>query len=217
MKTYKIAFVDFDETLIDKKGWHTYSTIYFNYPLGVAHILRFIVLILLFPLIYTSSVFNKELSYKILIYILLYRLKQDTVNNIIYDDLKKKLLKSINKKVLEDLEGKKVYIISGNLLIVINSICKDLNFKSYGTNINTKNNRISKKILDIPIGFNKLEYVNKIIEKYKKKNIKIETWGYGNSFNDYWMLKNLDHIVLVKPSSKILKKLDNYNNIKIIR
>jgi phosphoserine phosphatase len=216
MTKQKIAFVDFDETLISKKGWHSIKTIFVNYPNNPVHMLRKIIFILAIPLIYTSSLINKEFTYKLIIFLTLYKLKISTVNKIINDDIKDKLLKCINKNVLEDLNGKKVYIISGNLLLVINSVCGNMDFKTYGTNINVKNDRISREILEMPIGYNKLKYVDTIIKKYKDNNIPIETWGYGNSFNDYWMLKNLDHICLVNPCKKILKKLDNYNNITII-
>jgi len=213
MNKVKIAFVDFDETLINLNICNTYLIILKNLPLKLNNILKLIILILMIPLFVSYSLINKKKVYKLFLKILLYKMNKDTIKKIIDEKIIKVLIKNINKKVLNEINDKIVYIISGNLKIVIEPISKKFNFKTIGVDYNHNDNF---KFTHFPIYKEKQNYVNKIINYYKNKNIPIETFGYGNSYNDYYMLKNLDNIYLVNPSKKLKDKFKNYTNVTVI-
>lgn len=65
MNKVKVAFVDFDETLINLNIRNTYLIILKNLPLTLNNILKLIILILMIPLFLSYSLINKNKVYRL--------------------------------------------------------------------------------------------------------------------------------------------------------
>lgn len=205
----KIIFVDFDETLINLNFFNSLILFYANYPLNLIRILSIVIVVAFIPLWILLYAFNNNLLIKLLSYILFKDINYDTANNIFRNSVKENLIKNINKEVLKILEGKIVFIISGSIEEILKPVCDHYGFYYVGTVMEKKNGKFTGKILKLNTYQNKNLAIQKILEKYKDKEVK--TYGIGNSYNDFAMLKNLDEIFLVNPNSKLITELKKYN------
>ena len=204
----KIIFVDFDETLINLNFFNSLILFYANYPLNLIRILSIVIVVAFIPIWILLYAFNNTLLIKILSYILFKDINYDTAVNIFRHTVKENLIKNINKEVLKVLEGKIVFIVSGSIEEILKPVCDHYGFYYVGSVMEKKNGKFTGRILKLNTYYNKNLAIKQILSKYKDKEIK--TYGIGNSYNDFAMLKNLDEIFLVNPNSKLINELQKH-------
>ena len=222
-KIKKLAFVDFDGTLVKSNIIKASLWFLFGLPNSTSKFIRILLFILISPILVTMFGANikgydaKEAS-KLMYFFLFNGIAyKDAMHSV--DKFSYKFENFINKKVIDMLKNKNVYIISGNSNIFIGKYCS-----KYGYNYITSTFGFDKEQqkytgdnFDICLGQRKAEHARAIIDKYKKEGYKVKTYGFGNSIDDIEMLKVVDKAYAINPYKNMTKELLKNPQIKIIR
>ena len=222
-KIKKLAFVDFDGTLVKSDIVHASMWFLFGLPNSTSKFIRIILFIMIAPMLVTMFTVNiknfdsneaSKLMYFFLFNGISYKDAMHSVNKFSY-----KFEKFINKKVIDMLKDKDVYIISGNSHIFIGKYCNKYGFNYVTSTFGFDNNqqKYTANNMDICLGKRKAEHALNIMNKYKKAGHQIETYGFGNSLDDIEMLKIVDHAYAINPFKNFVKELKKHPEIEIIK
>ena len=222
-KIKKIAFVDFDGTLVKSNIVKASFWFLFGLPTSTSKYIRILLFIMISPILVTMFSANikgfdsKEAS-KLMYFFLFNGISyKDAMYSV--DKFSYKFENFINKKVIDMLKNKNVYIISGNSQIFIGKYCSKYGYNyvtsTFGFDKNQQ--KYTGDNFDICLGQRKAEHAQIIINKYKKAGYKIKTYGFGNSVDDIEMLKMVDKAYAINPYKNMAKELLKNPQIKIIR
>lgn len=222
-KIKKIAFVDFDGTLVKSNVVKASMWFLFGLPNSPAKFIRIILFTLISPILLSMFSLNiknfdsKEAS-KLMYFFLFNGISyKDAMYSV--DKFSYKFEHFINKKVIDMLKNKDVYIVSGNSHVFIGKYCSKYGYNyitsTFGFDKNQQ--KYTADNMDICLGKRKAEHALAIMEKYKKAGYKIETYAFGNSIDDIEMLKVVDNAFAINPYKNMAKELIKNPQIKIIR
>ncbi len=135
--------------------------------------------------------------------------------------IKDLFINNLNIKVLDSIKSYNSnfkYIITGNSNDIIKIVLKDYDFFVFGSllNYNKKNKKYTGFSDFLCLGKNKKIIIDHIIanqQKLGKTRKQINLIAYGDSINDYYMLKSADIRYVVGYNKKLINLL-NKNNLE---
>ena len=128
-----------------------------------------------------------------------------SISHIINNNLNEKVLESIDK-----YESQHKYIITGNYKNIIKYALLKYKFNVYGSTlkINKKTNTYTGFTDFVCLGENKLIALNQILTKLGKQRCQLNLIAYGDSYNDFFILKAANIRYVVGSDQKLLNALD---------
>jgi phosphoserine phosphatase len=199
-----LSLFDFDKTLIKKDSFRVFSLLASNnaweklavYFLALCHKLKII-----------SNSF-----YKVIVLRIIWFNKKKREKRIFLEEFYKTLEKIENQKVFNALKrhlevGDKVVVISASPFFYLEPYMKMLsdNIEVFGSKVHLKE---GKSELFNLYGEKKLFCAKEIIKKMRPNVV----WIYTDHISDLPLIKLADKVRLIKPSAKLIKKL---NRLKI--
>jgi hypothetical protein len=217
-----IIISDFDLTLSKKNILYPYLLLLFYLKCTSTkdRIVKYIKIILLpfisiiFGFIYI--LFDESKCLKSINYFLFFNTKKQNIISTIYL-IKYYIIKNLNTKVLDSIRSYNSnykYIISGNFEEIVNIALEQYDFNVYGSSLSIDNNIYTGFTTFICLGKNKQIILDKIIshqEEIGKTKKQINLIVYGDSINDYYLLKKANIRYVVGSNSELINVLNKKN------
>jgi phosphoserine phosphatase len=157
--------------------------------------------------------FDESKCLKSINYFLFFNTKKQNIISTIYL-IKYYIIKNLNTKVLDSIRSYNSnykYIISGNFEEIVNIALEQYDFNVYGSSLSIDNNIYTGFTTFICLGKNKQIILDKIIshqEEIGKTKKQINLIVYGDSINDYYLLKKANIRYVVGSNSELINVLN---------
>jgi phosphoserine phosphatase len=169
--------------------------------------------------------FNEPITMLSVNYFLFNNINKNEFDQTI-NKIKKPIQNNLNHKVLTSINSYNSnykYVISGNIHNIISNVVNDFNMIAYGTilDLDKITNKYTGKTNFICLGKNKTIILDKILfdlKKIGKTREKINLIVYGDSYNDYYILKKANIRYIVGSDKTLIDALkkDNLEYLQII-